>query len=33
MSDRENEYKPQKPDGTLAPSIKAGWDLGQNTKI
>lgn len=27
------EYKPQKPDGTLGPPIKAGWDLQTNTKL
>jgi type VI secretion system secreted protein Hcp len=29
----EVEYKGQKPDGTLASSIKAGWDLKTNKKI
>jgi type VI secretion system secreted protein Hcp len=29
----EVEYKEQKPDGTLAASIKAGWDLKKNVKI
>ena len=29
----EVEYKEQKPDGTLAPSIKAGWDTKKNMKI
>ena len=29
----EVEYKEQKPDGTLAPSIKAGWDLKMNKKV
>jgi type VI secretion system secreted protein Hcp len=29
----EIEYKEQKPDGTLSPSIKAGWDLKTNKKI
>jgi type VI secretion system secreted protein Hcp len=26
----EQEYKEQKADGTLAGSVKAGWDLKQN---
>jgi type VI secretion system secreted protein Hcp len=29
----EVEYKMQKPDGSLAPGIKAGWDLKTNKKI
>lgn len=29
----EVEYKEQKPDGTLSPSIKAGWNLKTNKKI
>ena len=29
----EVEYKQQKPDGSLAPSIKAGWNLKANKKI
>jgi type VI secretion system secreted protein Hcp len=29
----EVEYKEQKPDGTLAASTKAGWDLKKNVKI
>jgi type VI secretion system secreted protein Hcp len=27
------EYKQQKPDGSLAASIKAGWDVKQNKKL
>lgn len=26
----EYEYRPQKPDGTLAPAVKAGWDVKGN---
>jgi type VI secretion system secreted protein Hcp len=26
----EVEYKPQKPDGTLAPAVRFGWDLKAN---
>jgi type VI secretion system secreted protein Hcp len=29
----EVEYKLQKPDGSLAPGIKAGWDAKTNKKI
>ncbi len=29
----EVEYKMQKPDGSLGPGIKAGWDLKTNKKI
>jgi type VI secretion system secreted protein Hcp len=29
----EFEYKPQKADGTLGSSVKAGWDLPKNTKV
>jgi type VI secretion system secreted protein Hcp len=29
----EVEYKLQKPDGSLAPGIKAGWDVKTNKKI
>ncbi len=29
----EQEYKAQKPDGTLDGAIKAGWDLKQNQKV
>ena len=29
----EVEYKEQKPDGSLAPSIKAGWDVKANKKL
>lgn len=29
----EVEYKEQKPDGSLAPAIRAGWDLKTNKKI
>jgi type VI secretion system secreted protein Hcp len=29
----EVEYKEQKPDGSLAPGIKAGWDVKTNKKI
>jgi len=29
----EVEYKEQKPDGSLSPPIKAGWDLKMNKKI
>lgn len=29
----EVEYKEQKPDGSFAPSIKAGWDVKTNKKI
>lgn len=29
----EVEYKMQKPDGSLAPGIKAGWDVKTNKKI
>lgn len=29
----EVEYKPQKPDGSFAGSIKAGWDAKTNKKI
>jgi type VI secretion system secreted protein Hcp len=29
----EQEYKAQKPDGTLDGAIKAGWDLKQNVKV
>jgi type VI protein secretion system component Hcp len=24
------EYKQQNPDGTIGPSVKAGWDVVQN---
>jgi type VI secretion system secreted protein Hcp len=27
------EYREQKPDGTLAPAIKAGWDVQTNTQL
>jgi type VI secretion system secreted protein Hcp len=27
------EYRPQKPDGSLAPAVKAGWDLKTNKAI
>jgi type VI secretion system secreted protein Hcp len=27
------EYRPQKPDGSLAPAVKAGWDLETNKAI
>ena len=27
------EYRPQKPDGSLAPPVKAGWDLKTNKAI
>jgi type VI secretion system secreted protein Hcp len=29
----EVEYKEQKPDGSLAPAIKAGWDLKTSKKL
>jgi type VI secretion system secreted protein Hcp len=29
----EVEYKEQKPDGSFAPAIKAGWDLKTNKKV
>lgn len=29
----EVEYRPQKPDGSFAPPVKAGWDLKQNKPI
>ena len=29
----EFEYKEQKPDGTLGGSVKAGWNLKENTKV
>jgi type VI secretion system secreted protein Hcp len=29
----EVEYKEQRPDGSLGPGIKAGWDLNANKKI
>jgi type VI secretion system secreted protein Hcp len=29
----EFEYKSQKPDGTLGPGVKGGWDLKKNVKI
>ena len=29
----EQEYKAQKPDGTLDGAVKAGWDLKQNQKV
>ncbi len=29
----EVEYRPQKADGSLAPPIKAGWDVKQNKSI
>jgi type VI secretion system secreted protein Hcp len=29
----EVEYKQQKPDGSLGPSIKAGWDVKTNKKV
>jgi len=29
----EQEYKAQKPDGTLDGAIKAGWDVKQNQKV
>jgi type VI secretion system secreted protein Hcp len=29
----EISYSPQKPDGSLGPPVKAGWDLKQNKKI
>lgn len=29
----EVEYKGQKPDGSLSPSIKAGWNLKMNKKV
>jgi type VI secretion system secreted protein Hcp len=29
----EVEYKPQKPDGSLGQSVKAGWDLAQNKPV
>lgn len=32
-SKMEVEYKEQKPDGSLAGPIKAGWDLKSNTKV
>jgi type VI secretion system secreted protein Hcp len=32
-SKMEVEYKEQKPDGTLAGPIKAGWDLKTNKKV
>ena len=27
------EYRPQKPDGSLAPAVKAGWDVKTNKAI
>jgi len=27
------EYRPQKPDGSLAPVVKAGWDVKQNKAL
>ena len=27
------EYREQKPDGTLAPAIKAGWDVQTNQQL
>ncbi len=33
FSKLEVEYKEQKPDGSLAPSIKAGWDVKANKKL
>jgi type VI secretion system secreted protein Hcp len=29
----EYEYKEQKPDGTLGPAVKAGWNLKENQKV
>jgi type VI secretion system secreted protein Hcp len=29
----EIEYRPQQPDGSAGPPVKAGWDLKTNTKI
>jgi len=29
----EFEYRPQKPDGSLAAAVKAGWDLKANKKV
>jgi type VI secretion system secreted protein Hcp len=29
----EFEYRPQKPDGSAGPPIKAGWDLKTNKKV
>jgi type VI secretion system secreted protein Hcp len=29
----EFEYKSQKPDGTLGPAVKGGWDLKANKKV
>jgi type VI protein secretion system component Hcp len=29
----EVEYRPQRPDGTPDPPVKAGWDLKANKKI
>lgn len=27
------EYRPQKPDGSLGPPVKAGWDVKANRKL
>jgi type VI secretion system secreted protein Hcp len=29
----EIEYRPQKPDGSLDPAVKAGWDVKKNKKV
>jgi type VI secretion system secreted protein Hcp len=29
----EIEYRPQKPDGSAGPPVKAGWDLKTNKKV
>ncbi len=33
FSKLELEYRPQKPDGSLAPPDKAGWDIKKNAKV
>ena len=27
------DYGPQKPDGSLAPTVHGGWDLAKNAKV